>query len=152
MRCAQLDRHLTAVDEARESYSISELAKEFEITTRTIRFYEDRRLLNPARRGRTRIYSPRDRVRLKLVLRGKRLGFSLNEIADIIDMYDAESGEAGQLEYFLEKIRARRDALERQREDIDITLKELAVIEVQCRRSLSEVAGPRRGRPRRAPA
>ncbi len=152
MRCAQLDRHLAAADEARESYSISELAKEFEITTRTIRFYEDRRLLNPARRGRTRVYSPRDRVRLKLVLRGKRLGFSLNEIADIIDMYDAESGEAGQLEYFLEKIRQRRDALERQREDIDITLKELAGIEAQCRQSLSEVAAVRRGRPRRARA
>ncbi len=125
---------------AQDTYSISELAKEFDITTRTIRFYEDEGLLSPARRGRTRVYTPRDRVRLKLVLRGKRLGFSLTEIGDIINMYDSESGESGQLEYFLSKIDERRAVLQRQREDIDITLQELAAIEAQCRGRLENVA------------
>ena len=123
----------------KQSYSISELAKEFDITTRAIRFYEDQRLLHPGRRGRTRIYTQRERVRLKLVLRGKRLGFSLNEIAEIIDMYDAETGEVGQLQYFLDKITERKALLRRQREDVDITLKELESIETQCRRRLKQL-------------
>ena len=88
-------------------FSISELAREFEVTTRAIRFYEDEKLLTPGRNGRQRVYSARDRVRLKLILRGKRLGFSLNEVREIIDMYDLDSGEAGQLRYFLEQINHR---------------------------------------------
>lgn len=119
-----------------EQYSITEMAREFEITTRAIRFYEDQGLLSPARSGLTRIYSGRDRVRLKLVLRGKRLGFTLKEIAAILDMYDAEPGETGQLQYMLDRLQEQRDVLEKQRDDIDLTLAELDVIESQCRQRL----------------
>lgn len=120
-----------------EQYSITEMAREFEITTRAIRFYEDQGLLSPARSGLTRIYSGRDRVRLKLVLRGKRLGFTLKEIAAILDMYDAEPGETGQLQYMLDRLQEQRDVLEKQRDDIDLTLAELDVIESQCRQRLN---------------
>ena len=119
-----------------QHHKISDLAKEFDITTRTIRFYEDHGLLTPKRKGQQRIYSARDRVRLKLVLRGKRLGFSLQEIADIISLYDAEAGEVGQLEFFLNKISERKSLLEQQREDIDVTVKELKEIEKHCRKRL----------------
>lgn len=125
-----------------ETYSITQLAREFDVTTRTIRFYEDRGLLRPARRGRTRVYSARDRVRLKLVLRGKRLGFSLSEIAEIIDMYDADPGERGQLEHFLRKIGERRELLRRQQDDIEMTLRDLEVIEQQCHKRLKELYEP----------
>ncbi|MDP6141515.1 MAG: MerR family DNA-binding transcriptional regulator [Arenicellales bacterium] len=118
-------------------YSISDLAREFEVTTRTIRFYEDENLLQPDRQGRQRVYSVRDRVRLKLILRGKRLGFSLSEVRDIINMYDSNPGETGQLQYFLEQIQARRAALEQRRHDIDETLGELDSIESQCRQRLA---------------
>ena len=83
------------------TWTITELAEEYAVTLRTIRFYEDRGLLSPERRGSQRVFHPRDRVRLGLILRGKRLGFSLEEIAKIVDMYDAEPGEAGQLRYLL---------------------------------------------------
>lgn len=134
-----LQKPLSVADHSPEgaSYSISELAKEFGVTTRAIRFYEDEGLLSPGRSGRQRIYSPRDRVRLKLILRGKRLGFSLSEVREIIDMYDLDSGEAGQLRYFLELIEQRRQALQQQRSDIDVTLKELDSIESQCEGRLS---------------
>ncbi|MCP4327352.1 MAG: MerR family DNA-binding transcriptional regulator [Alphaproteobacteria bacterium] len=115
-----------------ETFSITDLAKEFDITTRTIRFYEDEGLLAPERRGQARVYKARDRVRLKLILRGKRLGFSLKEIAEIIDLYDSEPGEVGQLRHFLEKIAERRAVLMRQREDIDVILTELDAVEAQC--------------------
>ncbi len=121
---------------AKTTHTISELAKEFDITTRTIRFYEDQGLLHPERHGRNRVYLPRDRIRLKLVLRGKRLGFSLSDISEIIGLYDTEIGETGQLHYFLGKIEERRTMLKRQRKDIDITLKELQSIETQCRAQL----------------
>ena len=120
-------------------FSISELAREFEVTTRAIRFYEDEKLLTPGRNGRQRVYSARDRVRLKLILRGRRLGFSLNEVREIIDMYDLDSGEAGQLRYFLEQINHRRKSLQQQRDDIDLTLKELDLIESQCQRRLTSI-------------
>jgi len=120
-------------------FSISELAKEFDVTTRAIRFYEDEKLLMPGRVGRQRIYSARDRVRLKLILRGKRLGFSLSEVREIIDMYDLDSGEAGQLRYFLERISQRRKTLEQQRHDIELTLQELDLIESQCQGRLSSI-------------
>ncbi|MDH3638251.1 MAG: MerR family DNA-binding transcriptional regulator [Gammaproteobacteria bacterium] len=122
------------------TFSISELAREFDITTRTIRFYEDRGLIQPARNGRTRIYSHRDRVRLTLILRGKRIGFSLHEIGEIMDMYDHDAGEVGQLEYMLDKLGARRAQLERQQRDIDVTLAEMARIEAQCHAQLATVA------------
>ncbi len=122
-------------------HSISELAREFDVTTRTIRFYEDEGLLAPERRGQTRLYSPRERVRLKLILRGKRLGFSLAEIKEIFDLYDGAPGEAGQLRHFLGKIAERRRQLEQQREDIEVTLAELANIEARCQGRLGELGG-----------
>lgn len=121
------------------TYTITQLAQEFDVTTRTIRFYEDQGLLTPTRKGQTRIYSARDRVRLKLVLRGKRLGFSLGEIREMLDMYDAEPGEVGQLQLFLAKIADRRRLLEQQQEDIALTLRELGEIQAQCRARLAKV-------------
>lgn len=123
------------------TYGISELAQEFGITARAIRFYEDKGLLTPLRDGQRRVYSGRDRVRLMLILRGKRLGFSLREIQEIIDLYHAERGEVGQLRYFLDKMRERRDSLLRQREDIDLTLRELDSLEDQCRSLLVKAEG-----------
>lgn len=123
------------------THTITELAREFDITTRTIRFYEDEHLLAPVRNGRSRIYSNRDRVRLQLVLRGRRLGFSLSEIREIMDMYDADPGEAGQLYYFLSKIEQRRSILKKQRKDILVTLRELDAIEQQCRAQLAKTKG-----------
>ncbi|HSE77353.1 MAG TPA: MerR family DNA-binding transcriptional regulator [Alphaproteobacteria bacterium] len=134
----------TAAAEA--SYSIADLAQEFEVTTRTIRFYEDEGLIAPARKGQRRVFSPRDRVRLRLILRGKRLGFSLGEIREIIDLYDAAPGEAGQLRHFLGKIKERRAALERQRADIAETLAELAQVEARCIEQLAGLAGRKAGR------
>ena len=121
------------------TFSISDLARQFEVTTRTIRFYEDKGLLNPARQGTRRIYSQRDLVRLRLVLRGKRLGFSLDEIADIMDMYDTDTGEAGQLTYMLGRLSEQRHILLRQRRDLEQTLNELDQSEAQCRRQLGEI-------------
>ena len=119
-----------------ETWSIAQLAAEYDVTLRTIRFYEDRGLLTPERRGTVRVYHPRDRVRLGLILRGKRLGFSLDEIATIVDMYDAEPGEEGQLVYLLNQIGTRRAELEQRRRDIDETLHELAEVERRCQTDL----------------
>lgn len=124
------------------TWSIAELANEYDVTLRTIRFYEDKGLISPERRGTTRVYHPRDRVRLGLILRGKRLGFTLDEIATIVDMYDAEPGEEGQLVYLLEQIERRRDELEQRRRDIDETLAELADVETRCRADLSALQVP----------
>ena len=121
-------------------YTISELAREFDITTRTIRFYEDEGLLRPGRNGRQRVYSRRDYVRLKLILRGKRLGLSLSEIADIIELYGSDQGETGQLASFLDSIRERRGVLKQQRADIDATLVELQRIERRCRNRLKTLS------------
>jgi DNA-binding transcriptional MerR regulator len=115
------------------TYTIGELAQEFEVTTRAIRFYEDQGLLSPARNGQARVYSVRDRVRLKLVLRGKRLGFSLGEIGEMLDLYDADPSEVGQLQYFVSKLDERRAQLNQQQQDIQVTLKELDDIEAQCK-------------------
>ncbi|MBW7851269.1 MAG: MerR family DNA-binding transcriptional regulator [Rhodospirillales bacterium] len=111
--------------------SITDLAQEFGLTTRAIRFYEDVGLLTPAREGQRRVYRPRDRVRLRLILRGKRLGFSLHEIREILDLYDTP-GEEAQLRHFLLKIRERRAHLRQQQEDIAVILEELDAIEAQC--------------------
>lgn len=119
--------------------SISDLAKEFGITTRAIRFYEDEGLISPKRDGQRRLYAPRDRVRLMLILRGRRLGFSLKEIAEIIDLYDREPGEQGQLRLFLGKISERRQLLKQQQDDIKQTLSELDQVEANCQRRLSEL-------------
>jgi DNA-binding transcriptional MerR regulator len=126
------------------TYGIADLAKEFDVTTRTLRFYEDEGLIAPARQGQKRIFSPRDRVRLKLILRGKRLGFSIEEIREIINLYDAPPGELGQIRFFLDKIRERRAALERQRDDIAATLAELDDVEARCTAQLKGLDGKRR--------
>ena len=114
------------------SYTITDLAREFAITQRAIRFYEDQGLLNPQRRGRTRIYLPGDRVRLKLTLRGKRLGFSLSEIRDMFELYEARHDEKPQLERFLALLGERRAQLEQQREDIVAVLADIQAYERQC--------------------
>src|SRR3978361_1958728 len=97
--------------------TIAQIAQEYGVTHRTVRFYEDRGLINPERRGTRRIYHPRDRVRLGLILRGKRLGFTLEEITRIVDMYDEQPGEAGQLSYLLAQIEDRRSHLAPRRPD-----------------------------------
>ena len=121
-----------------ERYSISELAQEFGITTRTIRYYEDQGLINPERNGTSRVFGNRDRVRLKLALRGKRLGFSLGEIRELFELYDVSRDERRQLEAFLGKLERRRAMLEQQREDIEIMLNEINFFSDQCRRMLKE--------------
>jgi len=118
------------------TYTISELAKEFGVTTRTIRFYEDQGLLNPAREGTSRVFSNRDRVRLKLALRGKRLGFSLAEIRELFELYDVSRDEKKQLEEFLSRLDRRRAHLELQREDIEVMLNEINFFANQCRQLL----------------
>jgi DNA-binding transcriptional MerR regulator len=117
-----------------DRYSISDLAQEFDITPRTIRHYEDQGLLNPQREGTSRWFSNRDRVRLKLSLRGKRLGFSLAEIRELFDLYDCSGDEKQQLQQFLSKLNRHRKVLERQREDIDIMLGEIDFFEKQSRK------------------
>jgi DNA-binding transcriptional MerR regulator len=115
-----------------ETFSISDLSREFEVTTRTIRHYEDLGLLAPSRTGQNRIYSARDRVHLKLILRGRRLGFSLKEIGELLQLYDAPNGEVSQLTLFIGKMRERRETLLEQREDIDRVLEELDDLEKRC--------------------
>lgn len=110
-------------------FTIRELAEEFGCTHRTIRFYEDQGLLSPRREGLARIFSGRDRARLSLILRGRRLGFSLAEIGEMLDLYDADPGHVRQLTVSLEKGRARIAQLERQRADIDAALAELRELE-----------------------
>ena len=121
----------------RTEWTITELAEEFGVTLRTIRHYEDVGLLAPARRGTARVFDTRQRIRLQLVLRGKRLGFSLPEIATIVDMYDDQPGEAGQLHYLLDQIEVRRAELEQMRRDIDETMGELERVAARCRDDLS---------------
>lgn len=118
-------------------FSIGDLSREFDLTTRAIRFYEDQGLLAPRRQGQSRIYSPRDRVRLMLILRGKRLGFSIRDIKDMLEMYDAPEGEVGQLRYFMDRMRERRRDLERQRVDIEQVLGELDALEARCQHILA---------------
>lgn len=119
-----------------QRWTITRLAEDFGVTLRTLRHYEDVGLLTPERRGTQRVFHPRDRIRLRLILRGKRLGFSLPEIRTIVNMYDEQPGEAGQLHYLLDQIEVRRDALDRLRRDIDETLQELRDVEVRCREDL----------------
>ena len=120
------------------TYTITELATEFGVTTRTIRHYEDEGLLNPRREGLNRLFCSRDRVRLKLALRGKRLGFSLAEIRELFDLYDLARDEKQQLQEFLTKLEKRRALLEQQREDIEVMLDEITFFENQCRKLLAE--------------
>lgn len=122
------------------TYTISELAREFALTTRAIRFYEDQGLLSPLRRGRARVYGERERVRIKLILRGKRLGFALAEIRGLFDIYAATRSEHAQLERFVQLLVDRRALLQQQREDIDAVLAEIDSLERDCRRRLRQDA------------
>jgi len=122
-------------------FSIAELAREFEVTTRTIRFYEDKGLLSPEREGQRRIYHPRDQVRLRLIMRGKRLGFSLEEIREMIDLYDSDTTEVAQLKLFLDKINERQTALRRQQADIAEILTELDERQRECEALLDDKKG-----------
>jgi DNA-binding transcriptional MerR regulator len=117
-------------------YTITELAREFDVTPRAIRFYEDQGLLSPSREGASglrRVYSGRDRTRLKLTLRGKRLGFTLSEIRDLLDLYESPTDTLPQLQAFLATVVRHREVLERQREDLNATLEDLAQYETQAR-------------------
>jgi DNA-binding transcriptional MerR regulator len=125
------------------TYTISELAHEFALTTRAIRFYEDEGMLAPERRGRARVYRERERVRLKLILRGKRLGFSLSEIRELLDLYEVGRNERAQLAMFIEMLGERRARLLQQKEDIDAVLAEIDGVARECRRRLKDEA--RRG-------
>jgi DNA-binding transcriptional MerR regulator len=120
------------------SWTISELAREFEITPRTIRFYEDQGIVSPAREGRNRVYGARDRARLKLALRGKRLGLQLAEIRTLIDLYDGPGDSEAQLREYLAVLTRHREILAQQRQDIDDTLAEIASQEAECRRLLDQ--------------
>ncbi|MCA1326471.1 MerR family transcriptional regulator [Herbaspirillum sp. alder98] len=126
------------------TYTITELAEEFDITPRAIRFYEDHGILNPKREGaggRNRVYPARQRTRLKLTLRGKRLGFTLAEIKDLIDMYESPKDTVTQLQSFLGVLQQHRDKLERQREDLEVTLAEISAHEDECHALLEAATG-----------
>lgn len=124
---------------AEPSWSIAELAREFEVTPRTIRFYEDEGLISPLRDGTRRIYRPRDRTRLRLILRGKRIGFPLKDIKEIIELFDRPPGERAQLRLLLDKIEQRRAELEQKRRDILASLEELDGVAQSCHQRLGEL-------------
>ena len=122
-----------------QTWTIREIADEFGVTHRTVRHYEELGLISPERRGTTRVYHRRDRTRLSLILRGKRLGFPLEEIRTIIDLYDVPRGRRSQLEYVLGQIDARRTDLEQRRRDLEDALTELAEFERRCRADLDRL-------------
>jgi DNA-binding transcriptional MerR regulator len=127
---------------ASTTYTISDLAREFDLTTRAIRFYEDMGLLQPERSGpggRNRVYSPRDRTRLKLTLRAKRLGLSLTEARDIIDMYDSPRDTGPQLRKFLAILAAHRQQLEEQMAELQANLEEVRTHEKEARALLARM-------------
>lgn len=113
-------------EEKRMAFTIGDLAKEFDVSLRTLRFYEDKNLLNPRRDGVTRIYSRRDRARLKLVLMGKRVGFSLDEIKDMLDLYDLKDGQSTQLKVSLKRFNEQIALLEKQKQDVEQAIDELS--------------------------
>lgn len=122
-----------------EFYSITDLTREFGVSTRTIRFYEDEGLIHPLRRGRTRLFRPADRGLLSFILRGKRLGFSIAEIREILGMYKEPPGEAGQLNLLMKRVQEKRDELEQKRNDIIETLNELDQVEEASLARLAEL-------------
>ena len=121
-------------------YSISDLSAEFDITTRTIRFYEEKGLLTPERKGNARIYSAADRTKLKLILRGKRLGFTLEESSSIIEMYDPDHGNTDQLKSLIAKIREKKAQLEQQLHDIEVMMLDLRDSEEKCLEAMSKAS------------
>ena len=126
-------------DIGEETYSIGKLAEEFGITSRALRLYEEESLLDPQREGTRRIYNERNRVRLRLILRGKRLGWSLSEIRESFDLYDSSLGEEAQLLLMLEKLTQRRDSLKEQKKDIANALRDLERIAVDAEQALQEL-------------
>jgi DNA-binding transcriptional MerR regulator len=126
------------------TWTIAQIAEEFGVSHRTVRYYEDKGLITPERRGTTRVFHPRDHVRLALILRGKRLGFPLDEIRRIVDMYDEQPGETGQLTYLLGQIDDRRAELEERRRDVEAALAELDELERRCHEDLRRLAPLRR--------
>ena len=118
-------------------YTISDLAREFGVTTRTIRFYEEKGLVTPRREGQKRLYSHADRVRIKLILRGKRIGMTLDECVDVIDMYDPEHNNTEQLHSLIANVQERRQKLLQQRRDIDEMLAGLDEVQALCEQSLA---------------
>jgi len=123
-------------EQERTEFSISELAREFDVTPRAIRFYEDQGLISPRRDGQRRIYTARDRTRLKLTLRGKRLGLTLSEIRELIDMYEPGQDERPQLQRFLAVLESHRASLLQQRADIEAQLSEIQTFEKRVRKQL----------------
>ncbi len=130
---------------SQQTWSIAQLADEFGVTHRTIRHYEELGLLRPERRGTTRVFHRRDRTRLALILRGRRIGFPLDEIGRIVNMYDEPPGEAGQLTYLLDQIEDRRADLRRRLKDVQDSLDELDEIERRCRADLSALRSDQAG-------
>ena len=126
-------------DKTEPTWTIAEIAAEFGVTHRTVRHYEELGLVTPERRGTARLYQRRDRTRLNLILRGKRLGFPLEQIRTIIDLYDAPRGKASQLEYAITQARKRRADLEHRRRDIDDALAELDTFAARCREDLDRL-------------
>jgi DNA-binding transcriptional MerR regulator len=125
------------------TYTITELAREFDVTARAIRFYEDQGLLSPSREGaggRNRVYTARDRTRLKLTLRGKRLGLALSEIKSLVDMYESPKDTSAQMHRFMTVLAQHRETLEQQREDIAVALAEITTHEDECKRLLASLA------------
>jgi len=131
--------HVMSKSENETTFAIGELAREFDITPRSIRFYEEQGLLSPTRTGQNRVYFNKDRVRLKLILRGKRLGFSLAEVKTLFDMYDSNPNSAVQLEAMLEMSEQKRAVLNQQLEDIQMLMTELDDVETRCREELAEL-------------
>ena len=125
---------------AQQTYTISDLAKEFGVTTRTIRFYEEKGLVSPARDGQKRLFSPADRVRIKLILRGKRIGMTLQECVEFIDMYDPEHNNDAQLHSLIDDVKARRKSLLQQKKDIDDMLAGLEEVQALCEQSLARTS------------
>ena len=123
----------------REYYTITELTREFDVSTRTLRFYEDEGLIAPVRRGRTRLFRPSDRHLIRQIMRGKRLGFSINEIREIIQMYREPPGEVGQLKLMIKRIEEKREELRQKRRDLEDTLSELDNAEEACVERLVEL-------------
>ena len=120
-----------------KTYTISDLAKEFGVTTRTIRFYEEKGLVTPLREGQKRLYSPADRVRIKLILRGKRIGMTLQECVDFIDMYDPGHNNDDQLHSLIDDVKHRREKLQQQKKDIDDMLSGLEEVQALCEAALA---------------
>ncbi len=140
--CCGAQNSILYLNMAREqTFTITELAREFEITPRAIRYYEDQGLISPERAGQNRVYSKRDRTRLKLTLRGRRLGLSLAEIRELIDMYDVGRDQRNQLSKFLTVLARQRAALERQREDIEVVMAEIVSLETRAHELLGEEGG-----------